>query len=80
MSNCVIVVIYCILTSSLLTYHKGAKAVRAGYLLKRGEINKAWKVRWFELEDDKLKYFKSQDQAKAIDFIHLDQVVVRVCS
>jgi len=55
-----------------------AKAVRSGYLLKRGEINKSWKVRWFELEDDKLKYFKSQDQTKAIDFIHLDQVVVRI--
>jgi len=57
-----------------------AKAVRSGYLLKQGELNKAWKLRWFELEDDKLKYFKSPDKSKAINYIPLDQAVVRAAT
>jgi len=32
------------------------------------------------LEDDKLKYFKSPDQPKAINYIPLDQAVVRVAT
>jgi len=37
-------------------------------------------VRWFELHDDKLKYFKSPDQLKEINFIPLDQAVVRIAA
>jgi len=54
------------------------RQAKSGYLLKRGEVNKSWRVRWFVLQDDKLFYFKSPDQEKAIAFIPLDNAVVRI--
>jgi hypothetical protein len=50
---------------------------KSGYLLKKGEINKSWRLRWFVLQDDKLFYFKTSEQSKPIGFIPLDQTVVR---
>jgi len=57
---------------------KSKKLAKTGYLLKRGEVNKSWRVRWFVLQDDRLFYFKSPEQEKAIAFIPLDNAVVRI--
>lgn len=53
------------------------KQKRAGYLLKKGQVNTAWKVRWCVLKDDKLYYHKNPEQSKPIGYIPLDQAVVR---
>merc|ERR1712137_855585 len=56
-----------------------AKPTKQGYLLKRGEFNKAMKVRWCQIEDSKLMYFKKPENSKPMGFIPLDQAVVRKC-
>eukprot|EP00039_Didymoeca_costata_P003745 m.69445 g.69445 ORF g.69445 m.69445 type:complete len:787 (-) comp12056_c0_seq4:2575-4935(-) len=35
------------------------KVYKAGWLEKRGKLNKAWKRRWFQLKDARLEYYKS---------------------
>lgn len=55
------------------------KAVhKEGYLLKRGELNKAWKARWCKIEKTRLLYFKKQETNKPTGFIPLEQAVIRV--
>lgn len=51
---------------------------KEGYLLKRGEINKAWKARWCKIDKAKLLYYKKQDTVKPAGHIPLEQAVVRV--
>eukprot|EP01111_Echinosteliopsis_oligospora_P009461 TRINITY_DN2778_c0_g1_i1.p1 TRINITY_DN2778_c0_g1~~TRINITY_DN2778_c0_g1_i1.p1 ORF type:complete len:148 (+),score=29.91 TRINITY_DN2778_c0_g1_i1:154-597(+) len=55
---------------------------KQGYLLKRGEVRKGWKVRWFVVHDQQVRYFKTQEDFTSspdsfIDFIPLDQSVVK---
>ena len=55
------------------------KPRKAGYLMKRGEYNKAWKVRWCKVDQSKLLYYKKQENSKPLGFVPLEQAVVRVC-
>lgn len=48
-----------------------------GMLKKLGQYRQAYKDRWFVLQGDKLWYFKTQDQARAITFIPLRDAVIR---
>lgn len=40
---------------------KDADVAHKGYLQKKGQRNKAWRTRWFELRDNKLCYSKSRN-------------------
>ena len=55
-----------------------AKQEKAGYLLKRGELNKAWKARWCKVDGPNLLYYKKVDNARPVGFIPLEQAVIRV--
>eukprot|EP01118_Nematostelium_gracile_P000108 TRINITY_DN10099_c0_g1_i1.p1 TRINITY_DN10099_c0_g1~~TRINITY_DN10099_c0_g1_i1.p1 ORF type:complete len:159 (-),score=23.57 TRINITY_DN10099_c0_g1_i1:4-426(-) len=57
---------------------KAGKLQKSGYLMKRGEVNKSWRVRWFCLQDDRVHYYKSAEQEKSIGEIPLDNAVVRI--
>eukprot|EP00743_Colponemidia_sp_Colp-15_P007488 GILK01008093.1.p1 GENE.GILK01008093.1~~GILK01008093.1.p1 ORF type:complete len:552 (-),score=95.49 GILK01008093.1:125-1780(-) len=54
---------------------------RAGFLMKRGKLNRAWKERWFVLKGDKLYYRKTQDghekKTHAITFIPIGDCTVK---
>ena len=52
------------------------KVQKSGYLLKRGEINKAWKARYCRIDKSRLFYFKKQDHPKPAGFIPLEQAVI----
>eukprot|EP01102_Stenamoeba_stenopodia_P019478 TRINITY_DN7369_c0_g1_i2.p1 TRINITY_DN7369_c0_g1~~TRINITY_DN7369_c0_g1_i2.p1 ORF type:complete len:385 (+),score=58.92 TRINITY_DN7369_c0_g1_i2:151-1305(+) len=51
----------------------------ASHLLKRGKYNKDWKERWCVYVDQKIFYYRSQNQPKAISFIPLERAHARVC-
>jgi len=53
------------------------RSQRSGYLEKRGKRNTAWKERWFVLQDSKLYYYKTEKQAKSINFIPLHDSQIR---
>ena len=53
-------------------------STKQGYLFKRGQLNTSYKARWCKVEDTKLLYFKTSDNPKPINFIPLEQAVVRV--
>ena len=55
-----------------------SKQEKSGYLLKRGEFNTAWKVRWCRVEGSNLLYFKKINDTRPVGFIPLEQAVIRV--
>lgn len=61
-----------------LTEQQG-KRPHSGYLVKRGEINKGWKVRWCVVEEGRMYYFRSPESSKPISYIPLGQTVIRIC-
>ena len=70
-------------TLTLVLIYLGTKPEnleKAGYLMKRGEFHKSWKVRWCKLDgpNRKLLYYKSKDNVKPINHIPLEHSVVRV--
>ena len=54
------------------------KTTKGGTLMKRGEINKNWKIRWFLVKEGKLYYYKRKQDQKFIGMIPLEQSVIRV--
>jgi hypothetical protein len=48
-----------------------------GMLKKLGQYRQAYKDRWFVLQADKLWYFKTQEQARAITYIPLRDAVIK---
>mmetsp|Transcript_44341 Transcript_44341/g.86785 ORF Transcript_44341/g.86785 Transcript_44341/m.86785 type:complete len:540 (+) Transcript_44341:37-1656(+) len=55
----------------------GGLPVKEGYLDKRGKRNKAWRERWFVLQNGCLYYFKSHTRNNAISHIPLADAAVR---
>jgi RAC serine/threonine-protein kinase len=50
-------------------------SVREGYLIKKGEVVKNWKTRWFILGSQTLSYYKSENQVtKVLGVIRLNEV------
>lgn len=49
---------------------------KEGWLQKRGEVNKGWKNRWFEVRDGMFFYYKHPGDAKALGAISLDPETV----
>jgi hypothetical protein len=47
---------------------------KGGWLTKRGHVVKNWKRRWFVLNDDMLRYYKSPGQTVAQGFIALSDI------
>lgn len=47
---------------------------KGGWLVKRGHVVKNWKRRWFVLNDDMLRYYKSPGQTVAQGFIALSDI------
>ncbi|KAI8142672.1 hypothetical protein BJV82DRAFT_613837 [Fennellomyces sp. T-0311] len=58
------------------------KAVKSGYLLKKGEKRRTWKKRWFVLRTTKLAMYKDSKEYKLLRIIDLHEVhsVVHVTS
>ncbi|KNC50914.1 uncharacterized protein AMSG_07156 [Thecamonas trahens ATCC 50062] len=54
-----------------------AEVSMCGYLLKRGEVNRNYSVRWFVLEAAMLWYYQSPNASKAIQSISLEDAIVR---
>mmetsp|Transcript_27681 Transcript_27681/g.77404 ORF Transcript_27681/g.77404 Transcript_27681/m.77404 type:complete len:538 (+) Transcript_27681:1-1614(+) len=44
-----------------------------GFLLKRGQLVKNWKTRWFDLTDNRITYFKNRQDPKPAGQIVLDK-------
>ena len=40
---------------------EGGHVIKQGWLSKMGKINKSFQKRWFELEEDALRYYKTSD-------------------
>eukprot|EP00823_Brevimastigomonas_motovehiculus_P009328 TRINITY_DN89_c0_g1_i2.p1 TRINITY_DN89_c0_g1~~TRINITY_DN89_c0_g1_i2.p1 ORF type:complete len:462 (+),score=129.84 TRINITY_DN89_c0_g1_i2:144-1529(+) len=51
---------------------------RFGYLEKRGQTFRAFKERWFVLENKQLSYYKSKEHVKAIQKIDVSEADVRI--
>lgn len=49
------------------------EVVKEGYLVKRGNLVKSWKKRWFELTEKRLKYYKLQGE-KCIGWVWLSDI------
>ncbi|KAG0170063.1 hypothetical protein DFQ28_002588 [Apophysomyces sp. BC1034] len=58
------------------------KAVKAGYLLKKGEKRRTWKKRWFVLRTTKMAMYKDSKEYKLLRIIDLHEIhsVVQVTS
>ena len=56
----------------------GEHCMHNGWLLKRGEVIKGWKKRWFEIRDGHAFYYKYPDDAKALGAIDLNPCSTRV--
>lgn len=52
--------------------------MKNGWLLKRGEVIKGWKKRWFEIRDGHAFYYKYPDDAKALGAIDLNPNSTRI--
>eukprot|EP01094_Clydonella_sp_ATCC50884_P010862 TRINITY_DN20680_c0_g1_i1.p1 TRINITY_DN20680_c0_g1~~TRINITY_DN20680_c0_g1_i1.p1 ORF type:complete len:309 (+),score=89.59 TRINITY_DN20680_c0_g1_i1:122-928(+) len=50
-----------------------------GWLMKRGEYHRGWKVRWCVLRHNELSYYKSSEATKPISTIPLADAVIREC-
>lgn len=56
----------------------GGEDMKNGWLLKRGEVIKGWKKRWFEIRDGHAFYYKYPDDAKALGAIDLNPACTRI--
>ncbi|KAL6051564.1 Pleckstrin y domain-containing H member 1 [Balamuthia mandrillaris] len=65
-------------SSKIMQSPSDQRVLRSGYLLKRGKVNRAYRVRWFVLQDGRLSYYKTPSQTKALDYIPLQQAVIRI--
>ncbi|KAI9597415.1 hypothetical protein BDF19DRAFT_434993 [Syncephalis fuscata] len=63
------------LSKSQLTEVTREQTIYSGYLMKRGEIRKAWKKRWFILRSSELVYYKDQKEYKLLGIIPLDSIL-----
>ncbi|KAL1920166.1 uncharacterized protein VTP21DRAFT_1312 [Calcarisporiella thermophila] len=50
------------------------KAIKSGYLLKKGEKRKTWKKRWFVLRSTKIAYYKDEKEYKLLHVMDLQDV------
>ncbi|RKP25832.1 hypothetical protein SYNPS1DRAFT_28443 [Syncephalis pseudoplumigaleata] len=62
-------------TRSQLTEVTREQTINAGYLMKRGELRKTWKKRWFVLRQSELVYYKDQKEYKLLGIIPLDSIL-----
>jgi len=65
----------------LPTVHSGSeeKIIHLeGFLEKRGQLNTAWKKRWCRLQNEKITYAKPKDKNKPVNFVPLQQAILRV--
>ncbi|KAI8053203.1 hypothetical protein BDF22DRAFT_743126 [Syncephalis plumigaleata] len=63
------------MTKSQLTEVTREQTIHAGYLMKRGELRKTWKKRWFVLRQSELVYYKDQKEYKLLSIIPLDSIL-----
>lgn len=55
----------------------GGKELKSGFLLKKGKVNKSYKLRWCILRDDKnLYYYRTKDDTRPAGVIDISQAVM----
>ena len=60
---------------ALESHQSQARILFSGTIYKKGQINKAWKSRWFVLYNNRqLSYFQKEDSSDAINTIDLAEV------